>query len=200
MKKSIFGKIGAAAVVLTLVTGSLVGGTFARYTSTATGEATATVAKWAIAMKANDTAPVDGKFSIALKNTNADVVMAENKIGPGASGTIELVIDGTGSEVGYSYKIEADSSALNGVPLVFTKEDGSSVTISAEANAPTEIEKGEVALGDVGTTKTIKLNWKWNDTSTNDADTTLGTTGISGKLNFSFTAEQLDKPATPPAA
>lgn len=200
MKKSIFGKVGAAAVVLTLVTASLVGGTFARYTSTANGEATATVAKWAIAMKANETAPVNDKIEIDLKNTNPDVVMTENKIGPGASGTIELVIDGTGSEVGYSYKVVADSSALNGIPLVFTEADGSPVTISSDASAPTEIETGEVALGDVGTAKTITLNWKWDNTSTNDADTTLGTAATVGKLNFKVTAEQLDKPTTSPTA
>lgn len=200
MKKSIFGKVGAAAVVLTLVTASLVGGTFAKYTSTATGEATATVAKWAIAMKANDTAPVNNKFDIALKNTNTDVVMTDGKIGPGASGTIEVVIDGTGSEVGYTYRVEADSSALEGVPLVFTKKDGTSVTISADADAPTEIEKGEVALEDVKTAKTITLNWKWNDASTDADDTTLGIAATVGKLNFKVTAEQLDKPTTPPAA
>ncbi|MBS6955305.1 MAG: hypothetical protein KH230_18975 [Enterocloster asparagiformis] len=51
MKKSIFAKIGAAAVVLTLVTSSLVGGTFAKYVTNAKGTATATVAEWGVTFK-----------------------------------------------------------------------------------------------------------------------------------------------------
>ena len=51
MKKSIFGKIGAAAVVLTLVTSSLVGGTFARYATEKSATATAAVAQWNVSFK-----------------------------------------------------------------------------------------------------------------------------------------------------
>ena len=50
MKKSIFGKIGAAAVVLTLVTSSLVGGTFAKYTSSASASGKVTAAKLLMAI------------------------------------------------------------------------------------------------------------------------------------------------------
>lgn len=194
MKKSIFTKMGAAAMVLTLVTASLVGGTFARYTSTVSGTANATVAKWAIAMKANNTEPKENKFEIALKNTNEAVEVAEDKIAPGASGTIKLEINGNGSEVGYTYTVKAEASGLEGIPLVFTDKEGNVVTISKSSDTLTTIESGEVALTNVGTAKEVILNWKWDDTSSNAADTSLGNTPPVGVLNFVVTAEQLDKP------
>ena len=59
MKKNRLMRIAALLLVLTLATSCFVGGTFAKYTSTATGSDTATVAKWDIQLKAG-TADVHG--------------------------------------------------------------------------------------------------------------------------------------------
>ena len=61
MKKSIFGKIGAAAVVLTLVTSSLVGGTFAKYVTNASAKANVTVASWGVTFNKDENASFDNQ-------------------------------------------------------------------------------------------------------------------------------------------
>ena len=56
MKKRFnFGRLGALALALTLITTCLTGGTLAKYTSSTVGTGTATVAKWAVVLKANGT-------------------------------------------------------------------------------------------------------------------------------------------------
>lgn len=198
MRKSIFAKIGAAAVVLTLVTSSLVGGTFAKYTSSTAGTAKATVAKWAVAFKDSKDAALVKDFSLDLVNTNDDAKTTENMIAPGSKGQIVLSIDGTGSQVGYSYKIEADTSKLGGVPVVFY-EDSKMETPVTKTGDTFEISKGDVALDKVGTPVTATVYWAWDSTSEDADDTTLGTaeTQVVGTIGLTFTAEQLVTNTTP---
>lgn len=190
MKKSIFSKVGAAAMVLTLVTASLVGGTFAKYTSTASGTGTATVAKWAIAMKQNDTAITNNTFTFDLANTNTNAATVAGKIGPESKGEIKMTIDGTGSEVGYTYDITFDTSGLGNVPIKFYKD--------AEMNTELTYTDKKVSMTDnveqtaVGTAKDVVVYWKW--VSEGDAtDTGLGETPVSGTVAVTMTANQLVK-------
>lgn len=100
MKKSIFGKIGAAAVVLTLVTSSLVGGTFAKYVTEVNATATGTVANWNVTF--SDTA--DGVYTndtvFKLEGTGK-----EKKVIPGETGTFDIVINGDSADVDFDYTI-----------------------------------------------------------------------------------------------
>lgn len=196
MKKSIFSKVGAAAVVLTLVTASLVGGTFAEYTTTATGTGTATVAKWAIAMKQNDTEISNNTFTFDLANTNTNAATSSGKIGPESQGAIKMTIDGTGSEVGYAYDITFDTSGLGTVPVKFYSDAAMTKELTYNANKATMT--GEVAQGDVGTAKDVSVYWKWVSTS-DTADTGLGVTPVSGTVAVTMTANQLVKESTPAA-
>lgn len=105
MKKSIFGKIGAAAVVLTLVTSSLVGGTFAKYVTNASATATATVAEWKVAFQDNEGNTMDKKEIKLMGPVDADNRAAECIL-PGDSGMIELNIYGKEAQVGFDYTID----------------------------------------------------------------------------------------------
>ena len=199
MKKSIFGKIGAAAVVLTLVTGSLVGGTFAKYTSTAIGTGTAQVAAWKIAMK-EGTNPIAGDaFSFNLINMNDKAATTDGKIAPGSFGEIKLSIDGTGSDVGYSYKIEADTSALTGVPIKFYS-DAEKKTELTPVSGKITVSSADVDLDAVGTPVAADIYWEWNKDSIDTADTTLGVNGSSGTITVTMTADQLIKTEGTPAS
>ena len=60
MKKNHAARLGALALALTLVSTCLMGGTLAKYTTTVTGTATATVAKWVF--NANNAAADTKKF------------------------------------------------------------------------------------------------------------------------------------------
>lgn len=126
MKKSIFSKVGAAAMVLTLVTASLVGGTFAKYTSTASGTATATAAAWNITFEGNSKTYSNGTSITLSKDDNG---RAKNMIVPGDSNTLDLKILGNDSEVGFDYTIEIKSKAPEGTtyPIIWRK-DGTELT------------------------------------------------------------------------
>lgn len=206
MKKSIFAKVGAAAVVLTLVTASLVGGTFAKYTSTVNGTGTAQAAKWAIAFKEGTNSPdaTTERLDFALKNDNTNITTAEGTIAPGATGQIDLSIDGTGSEIGYAYTIEADIASLGSVPIKFYSdaERTDANELKATDNKIT-LGSDSVELDAVGTPVTKTIYWKWADVEANNAaDTTLGEKTAEadrkGTIALTMTATQLVKtPAAP---
>lgn len=196
MKKSIFTKVGAAAVVLTLVTASLVGGTFAKYTSTVSGTAKATVAQWKIAVKDSADTALSDKFDLSIVNSNDALVTNDGKVAPGASGSFEIKIDGTGSEVGYSYSVKATGTTLNNIPLKFYSDAEMKTEIvgveDATSDAPVELAKGNVELKDVGTAKSVPVYWKWDPASADADDNKLGTaaTAPEGTINITVTAEQ----------
>ena len=193
MKKSIFGKIGAAAVVLTLVTSSLVGGTFAKYTSKVTAAGTATAAKWAIAFAKDGTNIEDDKAetkTFALKDDNAaNIGAATGKIAPGSFGTIDLSIDGTGSEVGYSYTITADVSGLGTIPVEFHFDNASGQKLEP-AEGKITIASGDVLQENVGTEVQKKLYWVWQET---DGDTAAGIEAATGTIDLTLEATQYIK-------
>ena len=195
MKKSIFGKIGAAAVVLTLVTSSLVGGTFAKYATTVNGKATAAVAKWAVDFKDGNTSIKDDTTAVVLKNMNTKAATTDNeKLAPGSNGTISLTVDGTGTEVGYTYKVKANVSSFN-VPIVFYSDE------NMTDDNKLKVEDGAITLAsatvdkdNVGTVQTINVYWKWPDDEANSVnDTKLGNgeTAVVGNIPLTLTAEQL---------
>lgn len=152
MKKSIFSKVGAAAMVLTLVTASLVGGTFAKYTTTVTGKAQVSTAKWDVKFQDGVTEITTDK-PITLKATNSEGVVTD-KIAPGSFGELELTVNGSGAEVDFDYTVDlkaAEDNTFKG--LVFYSD-------AARENAITFPYKSAngVKLGD---TETLSIYWDW---------------------------------------
>lgn len=178
MKKSIFSKVGAAAMVLTLVTASLVGGTFAKYTSTASSTATATAAAWNITFKGNDSA-FSNETSITLSNNDAG--RKENKIVPGDSGTLKFEVLGNDSEVGFDYTIKITGTS----PVVFTK-DGKALTDN-------KIE-GHVNYADLSKPAEETITWELPESTE-----ASGVAGQEYTFNVEITATQSTEVATAPS-
>lgn len=205
MKKSIFGKIGAAAVVLTLVTSSLVGGTFAKYTSSVNANAMATVAKWSIKFDDADKSISNSK-DIVLANTNDNAKTATGTIGPESSGKIVITVDGSGAEVGYTYKILADTADLKGIPVTFYKtaadrDSNKAIDPISEGSTKFVVGEGSVPYGSENMKPEVELFWKWSSESS-DADNALGEaeTAINGLIGLTMTAEQITESAETPVA
>lgn len=178
MKKSLFSKVGAAAVVLTLVTASLVGGTFAKYTSSVNGTAAATVAAWKIAFKDGADTEITESSTIALKpmktdNKKADVIV------PGDKGTLELNVDGSGSEVGFTYTITINPQTENVANVTFYSDEN-----CTEALAEKDLT-GKVAYSTTESMNaTTTIYWML------DEDIKVGedANGVAGKiLNYDVT-------------
>ena len=177
MKKNKAMRLAAILLVCVLATTCVVGGTFAKYTSTATGSGSATVAKWAF--KANDTA-IDltsaKTFTFNLFNTikdsngtDAETDVSANKIAPGTSGSFALKLTNA-SEVTATYAI-AFTGDLKSVPLQFST-DGSTWKTSL---SDIDVAATNIAIG-ADATVTVYWKWAFSTGDTGDAaDTALGT-------------------------
>lgn len=178
MKKSIFSKVGAAAMVLTLVTASLVGGTFAKYTSTVSGTATAAVANWKFQVTDKNNAVITDKaVPLVPKDTTnkkADVIV------PGDTGALILNLDGTGSEVGFDYEITITPADENVANVLFYSDEDCKIKLT------TADLKASVAYNEAENSMNVKKTFYWKL----DDDVKVGEdiNGVAGKtLTYNIT-------------
>ena len=118
-------------LIITMVASSIGLYAWSKYTSSESGEATAQVAKWHFELKGNSRQETD-EIDFAITEYNHVV---NDRIAPGTSGQIDMVVDTTGTEVSLVYDIEitlsncpenllfyTDSEYQNELPKV--NEDG----------------------------------------------------------------------------
>lgn len=175
----------AILVLSVLVTAYSVGGTYAKYTTTKSVAGTATVAKWAIAMKANGSAITD-TTEINLADGLNDENVATGKIAPGTTKTFNFEVDGTGTEVSYNYTIVL--SNFQNMPTNF-------VISGATYNSTdgTYTVNGTVNLADAKDS-IVTITWEWPyETLSGDAnDTTDGEAAKTMTFDATITATQID--------
>ena len=99
-------KIALTLVAIILIATLAISLAYSRYFSKITGTGTATVAKWSF--KVNGQA--DNLGAITLGNTTEDnSKVADGKIAPGTSGSFNVLLDATGTEVALDYTIQFDN-------------------------------------------------------------------------------------------
>ena len=162
---------------------------YAIYKSQATGEATASVANWAVSINSTD-AVTESEFSFNGNQIEwtANANIAEGKIAPGRTGYIPVTIDASGSEVSVEYAATINSVTVDGSAV---SNDAITVSLVDSNNATLQDNKGVIALADVATPQTIKLKivWAGNDeTDQNNAD--LALEGKDIKINVTIVAKQ----------
>ncbi len=123
MKKTKLMRAALLLLVLTLITSCFVGGTFAKYTTSATGSDTARVAKWGF--KGASTINLDDLFqSVYYKHegeTDKETVKSttDDVIAPGTAGFAEFGFtyggdtNVTAPEVAYTFTVSADESTCD---------------------------------------------------------------------------------------
>lgn len=205
-RKGLIGRLAVVAVVLSLITMSLTAGTLAKYASETSGTATATVAKWAIkftdggATEYTDT----NKIALNLKDTQkvTDKLVADERIAPGTTGSFAMAVDGTGTEVAFTYTIELDMSSLTGVPLKFYDGDPNNGGTELTKTGDKITVSGDVLVGDTQKADST-VWWKWDSTgigtgTEDERDTALGETAATFEIPVTIKAEQmLTKPVAP---
>lgn len=182
-KNSILLRVGVAAMVLTLATTSLMSGTLAKYTTAGTGVAEAIVAKFdpQLFVGKEDTAHnVTGKtgtqsFTFKLSETQLDGKVNSNvaseRIAPGMSGSIPIIIDPNGMETDYTYIMHIsyklpDGADSNVVPTNLTFKVGDTAntgtaTAPGSASAPAVLAQSTTALKASAGKVTKYLSWEW---------------------------------------
>ena len=195
MKKRFnFGRLGALALALTLVTSCLTGVTLAKYTTSVSGTGTATVAKWKVNIKANNTAPVDNKFEFTLSDTttaNKDNI-ATKKVAPGSTGSIPYEIDATGSEVAATLSCAIDTKNLVNIPIKFYSDSAYSKEITETITKDISVDESEAKLSG-------NIYWKWV-TSSDSADTAEGSKDAADTETVLITLKAEQKIATSPVS
>lgn len=180
-----------AILVLALAIGSMmiVSGTYAKYTSSITGTATGSVAKWSWTIGSDDittVAEASTGFSFDLFDTilDSDISTAEDDvdddlIAPGTSGLFEISLTNN-SEVNATYAIALEeTSNTSNIPIEYSLDgtDNSWTDDVTDLNATT-------ADIDMGDTETLSVYWRWaftgaesesfTSTQTDVSDTALG--------------------------
>lgn len=168
-KRSYVSCLGALAVAMTLVTTSLTGGTMAKYATEVTGSATATVAAWSFKANGKEAAMTDIDLGSTVNSASYDEgTIKEGVIAPGTEGSFEIVVDGTGSEVGIDYSIKISKDGINEIPNGFIfYVDGDPYTLGSDPIGKTIAYNGTADA----MKKTITVTWEWpngNNTASNN--------------------------------
>lgn len=202
MKNNKTVKFMALVLFVTILAIILVSGTYAKYTTSATGSDTATVAKWSIKLGDEDIAKSTEKtFAIDLFSTITNTDGSEEKnvkktdgslIAPGTMGSFTLLSLKNESEVNAKYSVTYTLLNESGVPLEFTtnKDDESSWKSDFTA-----VNVSNEALATDATATTATVYWRWaftKDTARDTSDTTLGTTTPTVTLTAKIDVEQAD--------
>ena len=215
MKKEWTVKLGLLALILTLVTTSLVSGTFAMYTSQVSGYDTARVAKFEYSIKDGE-GVVFGKDTrinifetsdMAVKHLmDGDKKADELLIAPGTSGSFKIEIENN-SEVAVEVDFELTETNLAGIPVYYTfggnKYTGCVALLSDETDDETYYTIVELAealkvarlnyVNDGDDDKlTHKIDWAWDFERDDAYDTDLGEVGADIiQLEIECTVTQL---------
>lgn len=213
MKKNKTLRLLAITLLLVMIALILVSGTYAKYTSKASGEATARVAKWNFTVGDTKIQTAD-TFTFDLfetvndtkdSQTETDVTAANGKdqiIAPGTEGSFDIVLKNE-SEVSAKYGITYTVTNTSNIPVEYSVDGGKTWATKLDSLNVTA-DDANTKLAANGGTKTIKVQWKWayengkyNDGTEKTADdvydTTLGTKGTDTiTVKAEVTATQVD--------
>ena len=168
--------------------------TYAKYVSTATSTTKSSIARWKILVNNDD---------VTLGSTSSTLItpifpgsndISAGVIAPNAEGYFDIVLDGSNTDVSFSYTITVAASENSPVTeLVATKyiiNGGNEIAFENGNYAIT----GNVRLNDSSRVKNIRVYIKWDDslnlmTNAQDTNTTVG--NQKGMLDVSTNVVQL---------
>lgn len=169
----------------------LVSGTYAKYTSSASGSDTARVAKWSFNVGENDIVAKDTfTFDLFKTITDTDVVSAnaDKVIAPGTSGSFDLVLENK-SETSAKYGITYTVTNTASIPVQFSvngKDWTDNLANVVESDTDTKLDANNGR-------KTIKIQWKWACDGDDTTDVNLGKVGTAKLIvQADVTATQID--------
>lgn len=195
-RSSMMVRLVAVLAVTMMFTMCFVGGTFAKYTSSATGTDSATVAKWSFKVGETDIATSD-TFTFDLFKTvkdtggadEADINPADGSIiAPGTQGSFDLVLTNA-SQVTAQYAIDYTVTNTGNIPVKFSVDGGTTWTDDLADVTASDSTKLAANSG----TTTITVQWRWVFDGNDATDTNLGSAGTAVlTVAAAVTATQVD--------
>ena len=159
---------------------SLIQSTYAKYLSTADSDTNITIARWNILVNNQDISQ-NSNFSEVLEPTfTGNENIKDGVIAPTATGYFDITLDGSTTDVSFSYDIsfsEADDNTVTDLKITKYEIDGHSYTY----NGPIS---GNILLNDQNRALTVRVYVEWVDqtddeTMTNVDDTTAANGGVA---------------------
>ena len=202
MKKNRILRLGLLALALTLVTASLVSGTFAKYITTASGTGTVNVAKWFATLTDGDKTQGTGQEELVsfdlFKTINNNEDVLAKRVAPGTAGSFSLEYDTSGTEVNHSVTVTlAKNPATTDIPTnmkFFAKNgdgDGEGTEITSWPLTITDTYLVSELVSELGDKKAIVVDWVWAfGDDQGSVDTPFGETAGTIMLDATFTATQ----------
>ena len=199
-------KLTSFVLLVTMIALTLVSGTYAKYTSSASGTDSAVVAKWDIkaGVSGGETSITGSNATVAFNlfdtindtgNTAAETDVATGKIAPGTAGSFEMSIKND-SEVTARYGINYTVTG-NNVPIEFST-DGGSNWVTSLSNV-TASDSTKIAMN---SSATVTVMWRWaftgagsanyTESQTDATDTALGLSTPTVTVAATLTVEQVD--------
>lgn len=193
-RSSMMVRLVAVLAVTMMFTMCFVGGTFAKYTSSATGTDNAQVAKWDIRVNGSEIATSDEfTFELFQTITDSNLTSAETDmapadgsiIAPGTSGKFSIVIQNL-SQVNAKYTINYTVNTSS-IPVEFSTDGSNWKTNINQLNVTDD------AIG-LGTEETVTVYWRWRfEAGRDELDTSLGKDGTATlTVVANVTATQID--------
>lgn len=172
VKRSIIVLVVIACIV------AIIGGTYARYSSTGTANANIQIAKWSVKLDGEDISTTS-KTVYPTLTYSANQYVKDGKIAPGRSATFSVQVDPTDSEVAIDYSFAVDTSSI---ATALLGEAGSEADITV-SNATCTIGGTDATITKNGDTYTVAqglssvesdekvvvtftITWANNDTNT----------------------------------
>lgn len=160
-------------LVLTVTTGYFVSQTYARYVFKTSGTAKTTAAAWVIKVT-DGTNVYQNNFTLNATREATDYVAAD-KIAPGTTGSFNIVIDPTGTEVAFKYSVKINTPEnTTALPagLKFYLGDISEDNLITIGESKTVLKTltNKEAFTEADKIET-KISWKWEDLNTEEANT-----------------------------
>ena len=195
-------RVASLVVVCTLITSCLVSSTFAKYTSSASGSSTATVAKWSIMVGGKEIAdelPQTIDFSLFDTILDSDGISPEEdvvvtKIAPGTKGSFVINVKNT-SEVTANFKVVLTKTSEQDLPITYKIDVGDGQGAQAYTLGDEITLTGVKATNPTSDAqlKPITVTWEWPYDGGNDAtDTGFGIDPQEYTVNATITATQAD--------
>lgn len=212
MKKT---RLLAFLLTACLATTCFLSGTVAKYSSTATGTANPTVAKWAFNVENANIAttniftftPFAADVIKDSDSTSTETDVVSGSIAPGTSGSFAIDLKNT-SEVTAAYRFDftGDKGSFTGtVPLKFSLDNSTWVNFANISDLANQAEaSGTLAFTEGSNTKIVTIYWKWEfeqgtgaELTANDANdvaftTWANTSGNTVTITATVTATQDD--------
>ena len=150
-KKKVFFVLAILLIALLAFIG---GHAYAKYITEVKGEGMAEVATWSFKVNGQK----EQVQEINLASTCDNETLVDHKIAPGTSGSFNIIVDGTGSEVGINYNIRFLEENNKPQNLKFIYE---SVEYASIEELETNLS-GTIDANAEEKTKTLNIQWKWD--------------------------------------